>query len=1406
MGTQQSYVIIGNGITGVTAAEILRAGDPSSSITIVADDPLPAYYRPALKDFLGGRLPEEKLWARPATFYQEQRIRFIPGRVVGINTQQRFLQLQNGKRISYSQLLLANGARPRALSCPGLNLAGVSTLRTVADYQEILRRLADVNRVVVCGSGTLALESAETLRNRDYQVTHLIRGNTLWSEVLDPIASDMVLQEERRDGIDVRTGEEIAEIIGQNGQVSGVITTHGEDIPCEMVLIAIGIEPVIDFIRAGGITCGRGVKVDNGMRTNIPEIYAAGDVIETTGELTGRTRVLGQWFPAIQQAQVAANNMLGLLTPGHPGSNSALRPAYLNYYNATFLYGLDFVSIGLTTRPSSPGYQEIVADPQPRSYRKVILKDGIIAGALLLGERSHALACKRAIEHGVNLAPIAGLLFTTGFNLETWLDQQRIPGPILNIKKEGVSEDSEFEQYGMTPTLTSEEYTQNFFPKDVDAFLTLIPHPKVRVSVRESQLNKSDRAHVVTVGRQAGVSLLLEHSSVSRLHAEITCGNSEYLLRDTGSSNGTFVNDSPVARDAVYKLHHHDRVRFGDVQFRFELRPQASHTGVSTPSSSAFLHIQGTELHASVSRIIPESVLRTLNDTPTLVLVGQNTPPEVIPLAHGKRYTFGRDKQNDIVLNDASSSRQHAEIFTAPDGFYVRDLNSRYGVFVNRVKINNAYHLSHGDRVVLGNMLVYFSYPQGRARKQPATGTLGPVQHTPPTGVLKDTTVIAGAVIPGSTVGMNANRLSTGKQPIVVGLEHRREVQGLSETHIKFEIDMCIGCNRCMDACPVPISSQVTIADLNSATILEKVAPHVARFTHECIMCGSCVPVCPVDNHRDLLMLSLKERVGVSWDNQVDMSRIAESLPAGWTLGQLTSRLREHRILSDAQLVPENYLLHVVAASRLRILMPGDTAIREGEYGRELHLILEGRLAVYASEAGDSRFPIAILRRGEHVGEDGMLTGQPYKVTAQAQAPTLVLQVPEQAMQRLMELVPNVRAYFDQVNNARSMKSILKRMALFQGVSAADLQALIKQTPVKQYERNERLFAEDDQGGRPARETLHILLEGFVKVARHTTAGTGHHKSDERIIAYRQGGDYFAGGLDLLGDGRAVSVNAINRVRVAEVPRKVMLALLQRYPEVNQRFNLRLREYIETSVSTQGYALTTGLLKGFSAMSTRPDEAVQAGLHALVSDGVVEGTEVLVIDLDKCIHCSECEEACARRHGHSRMNRKGMIVGNISTATACRQCQDPVCMLCSRAGIARHPNGEVYITDSCIGCGICAERCPYDNISIVTLAEEVESRNTWNQFSNFFKKGAGKERGRKALPMLQSAAAPGPLNVHQPVDAFGEMRKKLAIKCDLCAGYDNQACVQACPTGAAIRVQPATFFGSTEDILRRRAH
>lgn len=709
----EQYVVIGNGIAGVTAAEILRMEDTSAEITVIADDPFPVYYRPALKDYLAGRVREDKLWARPTSFYQDQHIRFVTARVNSIQAGQHRVQLSNGREQSYSRLLLACGARASTLRCPGVNLSGVTTLRTVSDYQVVQKQLPEARRVVVSGSGTLALETIETLRHRGFAVTHLVRKRTLWSDLLDLTASDLVLQQEKRDGVDVRLEDEIAEIVGKNGKVTGVVTTSGARISCEIVLIAIGVEPIIDFVRSSGIPCERGVKVDAAMRTAAPDIYAAGDVLEVTDTLSARKRVIGQWYPAVQQARAAAYSMLDLLDTSAPFASSV-------FYNATFLYGLDFASVGLTQVPGgADGYQEIVADPQPRVYRKVLLKDGVAVGMLGLGDRSGVLAFKRALDYRVNLAPIADRLFADKFRLAAWLDQQGVPPAQLSVSREGARAVRK-----VAGTVVREAQSD----MRGEAFL-------VAAEKNSEPMNKIllSQTRIITVGRQAGVSLLIDHPSVSRRHAEVAYAEGHYILRDAGSSNGTFVNGVRLTPGSAHLLAPGNVVSFGKVDYLFQIEqaaPQRQTQGTfsgqtrlieratgfydaqasaqtAAETSQPLLNADGALLLPGASEAIPANIAASFSTSPALIAIVAGRP-QIFRLKSGKIAVIGRDKQNEIALQDMSASRKHAEVFSADDGFYVRDLQSSNGVRVNSTQIDNPYHLEHGDRILIGSTTIYF--------------------------------------------------------------------------------------------------------------------------------------------------------------------------------------------------------------------------------------------------------------------------------------------------------------------------------------------------------------------------------------------------------------------------------------------------------------------------------------------------------------------------------------------------------------------------------------------------------------------------------------------------------------------------------------------------------------------------
>lgn len=574
MAESDTYLIIGNGITGATAAEVLRSENAAAHITLIADDPHPLYYRPALKDYLGGKISENRLWARPAGYYQERRIHFLSDAVVGIHVPSHSVLLRSGRTLAYTRLLLAQGARPRTLQCPGAHLAGVTTLRTVADYQNVLGYLSNVRRVVVVGAGTLALETIEVLRRRGYQITHLLRHRRLWSEVLDMTASDLVLQQVVRDEVDVRYEQEIAEIRGKDGCVTDVITKDGTQIACELVLLCIGVDPCIEVARQAGIFCGTGVRVDGAMGTNAADVYAAGDLTETIDPLTGQARSIGQWYPAVQQARAAAYSMLDLLDMDQ-------RYCFGNFYNATCLYGLDFASVGhsvLSAKQMASGqFQEIVAEPQPRTYQKAILKGGILIGALALGSRERMMTFKRALDHQVNLTPVASRLFAPDFQLDEWLNKQGVPHPVLGVSRVG------------TKAVQQAAYTSAQKPSALlhlntitEGILVALAPSEIASALKKMYLSQTK---VTVIGRQEGCDLYVQHSTLSRRHAEMSFVNGQYILRDLGSKNGTFLNDKRVEPGSVHLLSANDTLRFGHVLFVLRLRQ-------ARPEASALLRTQ----------------------------------------------------------------------------------------------------------------------------------------------------------------------------------------------------------------------------------------------------------------------------------------------------------------------------------------------------------------------------------------------------------------------------------------------------------------------------------------------------------------------------------------------------------------------------------------------------------------------------------------------------------------------------------------------------------------------------------------------------------------------------------------------------------------------------------------------
>jgi NADPH-dependent 2,4-dienoyl-CoA reductase/sulfur reductase-like enzyme len=411
-------VIVGNGIAGLTAAVETRCLAPNMSIVMITDQTHPTINTPALKQFATGKLGQEQLLAYPAGTERLQRIHVVHARVEGINAQGKYLHLQGGYGFGYGSLLIATGSKANGLPSdfPGRDFDGVLTLHRLQDYLSLRRRLPEVASAVVIGGGAHAIETVMALLHHGIEVHWLIRGTTVLSKVLDHAASAMVLDHAQHAGTNIYPNTEAIGIVGRLGSVMGVVTSQHRMIPCQMVLVCTGTSP--DTTLAGccsiPIVQQQGILVDEQLRTNVRDIYAAGDVAALKNMQTGKYETQAQWYAAVQQGRTVAAAMTG----NYDCSRHSMGVAW----HATNVGELYMLTVG-TPLAAIKG-STTLTDCGKRKYRRISMVDDRMVGYLSLGTvQPDSLAMKRIIDEGLSIGKVKKSLLKGNFDARKYFSQ-----------------------------------------------------------------------------------------------------------------------------------------------------------------------------------------------------------------------------------------------------------------------------------------------------------------------------------------------------------------------------------------------------------------------------------------------------------------------------------------------------------------------------------------------------------------------------------------------------------------------------------------------------------------------------------------------------------------------------------------------------------------------------------------------------------------------------------------------------------------------------------------------------------------------------------------------------------------------------------------------------------------------
>ena len=409
----RQYLIIGNGPAGVSAAEAIREVDGSGRITILTAEPYNMYSRPGLAYVLTGAIPAEQTVARSTQWYETRDIQLRVGTVVQVHPATQHVVLANGEHLAYDRLLIATGARATPAPYPGATFKGVCYLDTMDDTKAILRQARRRQPAVVVGGGITAMELCEGLAAQGMRVHYLLRRERLWDRVFNEHESAVLAEKMTEHGITLHPRSEIHTIQGNwRAQVRSVQLNNGQTLPCRLLGVAIGVHPQLNFLAGSPVEMDRGILVDNHLRSNIPNIFAAGDVAQVYDRWTDSYNLDILWPSAVAEGRVAGLNMAGIIKTYQKEAP----------FNVCLLFGLHITAIGQVNPKIAPeetiqhlsrGSSEVWFS-FPRHYRSAWSEDGDsslrlvtdenrLVGALLIGERSFADILRGLIREEVDI-------------------------------------------------------------------------------------------------------------------------------------------------------------------------------------------------------------------------------------------------------------------------------------------------------------------------------------------------------------------------------------------------------------------------------------------------------------------------------------------------------------------------------------------------------------------------------------------------------------------------------------------------------------------------------------------------------------------------------------------------------------------------------------------------------------------------------------------------------------------------------------------------------------------------------------------------------------------------------------------------------------------------------------------